>query len=253
MIAVFGSTVSCVVSSPQSAVSCVVSSPQHPLNIKRKAKAENTPSGVDRQNQSQKCDMDLNAGNMAAAKNITNNTINITGSDLSIQLPPTLERRTVRSKMSAGDSLVDDLLDDDLCMLSNMFEGIDDNHLVELGLHDNAVDDHDNTDILSQMAYDVTRNLNKADNEQQWIPTEMSDPLFLNGFKISKQYSICCANGERVGGCLRPNTAEEQLIFGCGGILPRAMGLFNRMHGRYKESITKLGAMFSFVVGGGAS
>ena len=46
MIAVFGSTVSCVVSSPQSAVSCVVSSPQHPLNIKRKANAKNTPSGV---------------------------------------------------------------------------------------------------------------------------------------------------------------------------------------------------------------
>jgi len=140
--------------------------------------------------------------------------------------------------MSAGDLLVDDLLDDDLYMLSNMFEGIDDNHRAGLGLHDNAVNDHDNTDILSRMAYDVTRNFNKADNVQQWIPTEMSDPLFLNGFKISKQYSICCKNGERVGGCLRPNTAEEQLIFGCGGILPRAMGLFNRSHGRYKESIT---------------
>ena len=33
--------------------------------------------GVDRQNQSQKCGIDLNAGNMAAAKNITNNTINL--------------------------------------------------------------------------------------------------------------------------------------------------------------------------------
>jgi hypothetical protein len=70
------------------------------------------------------------------------------------------------------------------------------------------------------MAYDVTHNLNIADNEQQWIPNEMSDPLFLNGFKISKQYSMCCKNGDTVGGCRKPNTAEDQLIFGCGGILP---------------------------------
>ena len=54
--------------------------------------------------------------------NIT--TTNITDSDLSIQLPPMLERQTVKSEMSAVDLLVDDLLDDDLCMLSNMFEGM---------------------------------------------------------------------------------------------------------------------------------
>ena len=63
-----------------SPASCVVSSPQQPLHTKRKAKAENTPSGVDRQNQSQKCDINLNAGNMAAAinaQNITNNTFDL--------------------------------------------------------------------------------------------------------------------------------------------------------------------------------
>jgi hypothetical protein len=220
-----------------SPASCVVSSPQQPLHTKRKAKAENTPSGVDRQNQSQKCDMNLNAGNMAAttANAVTTSNISISGNN-SLADPPALDRSTriPRSSMSmTGSNSDSDMHNPNMGFAINdirqgcvddieftMGMGLDCNDFIAgLFASSDAHDNGDGDNLFNTLSHNVAMNCDQSINCYDYIPSEMKEKSFKPGYKLSKQYSRRCMAGERVGLLLPLNTMEDQLLFGCGGIM----------------------------------
>jgi hypothetical protein len=241
------------------------SSPPKRMLIKRKAIAKDTPSGVERYAQSQKVDININAGNTKSIILDTPSTI--------MREPPVLERtlkaisvtddnpeRIVKpfhqfciqddtnhddAPVTVSDVFHDAILndnqigqnelDDELDMLqqfASYFILPEDDILGTImndGIQGTMVDQTQSESLLSQpLPSDAT-------HPSDWPPKEMCKNNFLPGYKISRKLSAQCENGERVGMQLRLNTAEDWTVFGTGGILPVALGAWNRDKGRYTD------------------
>ena len=239
-----------------------LSSPSAHLDPKRKAALEDTPSGVHRHKQSLNFSQDIHAGN-TTTNTVTTSSISSSsrcnGND-SLADPPALDRNThlpISYMSMTGSNREGDIPNSSI--LENIRLGID--HIghgcvddiqsgVELdgydyiaGLFESSCDSHDDGDgdnLFNTLSSAVAMN---CDDESidcyDYIPSEMKVKSFKQGYKLSKQYSKPCMAGERVGWSLPLNTMEDQLLFGCGGIMRTGLGMWNVGHSYYLNGKTE--------------
>ena len=223
-------------------------SPEKHLLTKRKAVAENTPSGVDRLNQNPKVDVNINAGNIQS--------MHLNGISLTTMgdppVPPVLERYNDFHSMCAPcypPAVV--TRSHTTPSKNNIASGEGNMSTYELygepwgslDYDDGNVDTVDRTsfgtyelDVLNAFSGldEITHEGNVQPNDDfHWISSEMKSDSFLPGYKLSKQYSSLMPLGEVVGSHLNLNTAEDHMMFGPSGILRSSMSMWNREKGRY--------------------
>jgi hypothetical protein len=199
---------------------------------------------VHRHNQSLKISQDIHAGN-TTANPVTTSNISISGNN-SLADPPALDRNTriPRSSMSMTGSNSDsdmhnpnmgfdfDINDirqgcvDDIDPTMGM--GLDCNDFfadlfASSDAHDNDVEDN----IFNTLSHNVAMNYDQSISCYDYIPSEMKEKSFKPGYNLSKQYSRRCTAGQRVGLLSPLNTMEDQLLFGCGGIMRAGLGMWN--------------------------
>ena len=219
-----------------------LSSPSAHLDPKRKAALEDTPSGVHRHNQILKFSQDIHAGN-TTTNTVTTSSISSSrcnGND-SLADPPALDRNAHSSILEdiclgidhIGHGRVDDIQSD---VELDGYDYIAD--LFESSCDARDVGDGDN--LFTKLSSAVAMN---CDDESidcyDYIPSEMKEKSFKQGYKLSKQYSKPCMAGERVGRLLPLNTMEDQLLFGCGGIMRTGLGMWNVGHSYYLNGGTQ--------------
>ena len=107
-----------------------------------------------------------------------------------------------------------------------------------------------NPDIGAQFLQDIfdTHVLNNQD-AYSWVPLEMRQQGFLQGFRFSKRYSTRCSRGETVGEYKILNSYEDRLVNSLGGILSNALGVWNKRRSRFPTNSnpnprTKPGALY---------